>query len=104
MVPLRDFDVTVFGYPSNLNNGERMWACWGCTTIHYWWLSQFPKIAGCNFGGGSSGGPWLDDYSNSTGLGHVRSVTSFGPENNTYNSGPYFDDAVMKMYNGTRND
>lgn len=25
-------------------------------------------------------------------------------KNNTYNSGPYFDDAVMKMYNGTRND
>lgn len=69
-----------FGYPSNLNNGERMWACWERTTTHYWWLSQFPKIAGCNFGGGSSGGPWLDDYSNSTGLGHVRSVTSFGPK------------------------
>lgn len=100
----RSFDVTVFGYPGNLNNGQRMWACWGRTTTHHWWLSQFPKISGCNFGGGSSGGPWLDDYSNATGLGHVRSVTSFGPRDNAYSAGPYFDDAVMTMFNDTRND
>ena len=100
----KNFDVTVFGYPGNLDGGERMWACWGRTTTHRWWLSSFPKITGCNFGGGSSGGPWLDDYSNSTGLGHVRSVTSFGPKDNSYNGGPYFDDAVMNLFNSTRND
>lgn len=98
----RNFDVTVFGYPGNRDEGERMWACWGRTTTHRWWTSSFPKITGCDFGGGSSGGPWLDDYNNSTGLGHVRSVTSFGPEGNSYNGGPYFDDAVMNLYNSTR--
>ncbi|UJL54940.1 hypothetical protein FE380_04145 [Corynebacterium diphtheriae] len=100
----KNFDVTVFGYPGNLDGGERMWACWRRTTTHRWWLSSFPKITGCDFGGGSSGGPWLDDYSNSTGLGHVRSVTSFGPEDNSYNGGPYFDDAVMNLFNSTRKD
>lgn len=105
----RNFDVTVFGYPGNLNSGEVMWACWGETTTYTWpdslfSSSRFPKISGCNFGNGSSGGSWLHDYSNSTGLGHVRSVTSFGLEDNSYIGGPYFDSAVMSMFQATVDD
>lgn len=102
----RSFDATVFGYPGNKNGGEVMWACWGETSTYYWFPSSyFPKITGCDFGGGASGGAWLVNYSNSTGLGSVRSVTSFGPRNSTdYNAGPYFDSAVTAMYRETSSD
>jgi hypothetical protein len=32
----------------------------------------------CNMTGGSSGGPWLLPFSESTGVGTIRAVTSYG--------------------------
>lgn len=94
-----DFDVSLFGYPMNLNNGEIMWACWGRSGVMaekgYW----FPAISGCNFGGGASGGPWLYQYNNTTGLGYLRTLSSFGPrESPDFIAGPYFDSRVETLY------
>lgn len=68
------WDASIFGYPSNKDNGETLYACWG---------TPFPDLAvanrailGCPWGTGSSGGPWIQDYSNTTGLGYVRALTS----------------------------
>lgn len=99
------FDVSVFGYPANLNGGQIMWACWGTSGTGWLGVYEFNHIAGCNFGGGSSGGPWLDEYSNTTGLGYVRSVTSNGPTNSTaYIQGPYFDSRVNDLFVAANND
>ena len=97
------WDVSIFGYPSNKtgpNGRYTMWACWGTT---------FPSgsrnsINGCWFGPGASGGPWLYQYSNSTGLGQVRSVTSTWNASTGQNWAPYFDDAVKAMKDATNGD
>lgn len=42
-------------------------------------------------GGGASGGPWLDKYSNTNDLGYARSVTSNGPAGSTTHiQGPFW--------------
>lgn len=86
-----EFDVSIFGYPSNRDNGRRMWACWG-TAKDSSIFDDRSKI-GCDFGPGSSGGPWLWQYSNTTGQGYVRSVMST-VDGAGVNRGPYFDTAV----------
>lgn len=99
------FDVSVFGYPANLNGGQIMWACWGTSGTGWIGAYEFNHIAGCNFGGGSSGGPWLDQYSNTSGLGYVRSVTSNAPTGSTaYIQGPYFDSRVNDLFVAANND
>jgi V8-like Glu-specific endopeptidase len=96
-----EFDVTIFGYPSNRDNGRRMSACWGVAKDSSWFDNK-SKIA-CNFGPGSSGGPWLWSYSNATGQGYVRSVMST-IDGAGVNRGPYFDTAVRDMKNNANND
>jgi V8-like Glu-specific endopeptidase len=100
----RVFDVDIFGYPANLNQGQIMWACWGTTGTRWIGFYLFPSLSGCNFGGGSSGGPWLAGYSNSSGLGYVRSVTSNGPADNAYINGPYFDSRFPSLFANANND
>jgi V8-like Glu-specific endopeptidase len=96
-----EFDVSIFGYPSNRDGGNKMWACWGVATDSSWWDNR-SKI-GCNFGGGSSGGPWLWQYSNTSGLGYVRSVMST-IDSSGVNRGPYFDTAVRDALNAANGD
>jgi V8-like Glu-specific endopeptidase len=55
----------------------------------------------CLLTGGASGGPFLYQYNNNTGLGFVDSVISHGPD--TINYGPYFDTDVNNLYNGVKN-
>jgi V8-like Glu-specific endopeptidase len=100
-----EFEATLFGYPVNLDAGERMWSCLGTTGTQQIDTFLFPTITGCDFGPGSSGGPWLDRYDAVTGLGYVRSVTSFGPTGSTeYISGPYFDQRVSELYDAADGD
>lgn len=96
-----EFDVSIFGYPSNRNSGDRMAACWGVATDSSIWDNR-SKI-GCNFGPGSSGGPWLWQYNNSTGLGYARSVMST-VDGSGVNRGPYFDTAVLDALNAANGD
>ncbi|MFI5843108.1 trypsin-like serine peptidase [Catenuloplanes sp. NPDC051500] len=96
-----EFDVSVFGYPSNKDNGDRMWACWG-TAVDSSSSDDRSKIS-CDFGPGSSGGPWLWNYDNNSGLGYVRSVMST-VDTAGVNRGPYFDTAVNDGTNAANND
>jgi V8-like Glu-specific endopeptidase len=96
-----EFDVSIFGYPSNRDGGNAMWACWGVATDSSWW-DNLSKI-GCNFGPGSSGGPWLWNYDNGNGLGYVRSVMST-IDGAGVNRGPYFDTAVLDGTNAANGD
>lgn len=96
-----EFGVSIFGYPSNQPDGRYiMWACWGTTFES----GGRNSINGCWFGPGASGGPWLDQYDNSTGLGYTRSVTSTWDPSTGQDWGPYFDDAVKTMKDNTNLD
>ncbi|GAA4724397.1 Trypsin [Promicromonospora umidemergens] len=90
------FTASVFGYPSNLSNGEVMRACTG-KAAKTRAIPHTSKIVGCNFGKGSSGGPWLWKYNGDTRLGYTIGVTSFGPSNNKFIGSPHFDVAVRSL-------
>ena len=96
-----EFDVSIFGYPSNLDGGNKMWACWGVATDSSIWDDR--SQIGCNFGGGSSGGPWIWNYNNDNGLGWIRSVMST-VDGSGVNRGPYFDTAVLDGTNAANGD
>ncbi|MEU4679095.1 hypothetical protein [Micromonospora sp. NPDC023737] len=96
-----EFDVSIFGYPSNHDGGNTMWACWGVATDSSIWDDR--SQIGCNFGPGSSGGPWIWDYDNGSGLGWVRSVMSTVDDSGV-NRGPYFDTAVLDGTNAADGD
>jgi len=87
------FDANIFGYPGNIAYGQAMQACWGSTQSIQRGIYDFSAMYDCNFGGGGSGGPWLDWYNNATGIGQLRSVTSFG--NGSYIAGPIFYSNVV---------
>ncbi|GAA2629223.1 peptidase [Actinomadura fulvescens] len=89
----RNVAVTVLGYPSNHNSGEiQMW-CQGTTRG----IADGRIEINCNFGGGSSGGPWLREFNDATGLGYSNGVQST-ITNTGWNRSPYFDDAVKTMF------
>ena len=92
-----------FGYPGNLNNGEVLRSCVANT--------QSPTGAGsyrgqrlpCNMGGGSSGGPWLQNVNEATGVGYVTSVNSFGFSSiPNFMYGPYFDSTIGSLYDSAK--
>ncbi|MEV6727304.1 peptidase [Streptomyces sp. NPDC051364] len=59
---------------------------------------------GCNMTGGSSGGPWFQDFNESTGLGTQVSVNSFGYTflpNRMF--GPYFGNEAKAAYDKAQN-
>ncbi len=88
--------VAVFGYPSNLDNGQVMWGCTGMTRKSGV-AARTSLISGCDFGPGSSGGPWVWHYDNSTRLGYIRGVTSYGTPGNRSIGSPHFDSAVRRL-------
>ncbi|CAF4198482.1 unnamed protein product [Rotaria sp. Silwood2] len=56
-------EVNAFGFPMNINNGETMSTCAGTSAKPSLFL--MPSFSGmqikCGMGGGSSGGPWLQN-------------------------------------------
>lgn len=88
--------VHIAGYPGDRDGGEVQWYCWGTTDR---WPSANAYRLGCNFGGGSSGGPWLEDYQ-SNGLGYVISAMQGNLNGN--NSGPYYDNHVLDVFNAAK--
>lgn len=85
--------ITIFGYPGNFDNGELQWTCTGTTRA----ATDGGIELQCNFGGGSSGGPWLREFNDSNGLGSVNGVMSTVTSTG-WNEAAYFDDAVKAMY------
>lgn len=51
-----------------------------------------------DFTGGSSGGPWVAEYSTTTRVGWAQGVISFSFSGDPYQFSPYFDDETWRLY------
>ena len=93
--------VTILGYPAEYPyDGGWQWACQGTTTR---FGSEYKVALQCGFTGGSSGGPWLLQYDNNTGLGYANGAMSTLEPSTGWNRASYFDDAVYNMYASVAN-
>jgi V8-like Glu-specific endopeptidase len=93
--------VTVLGYPAEYPyDGGWQWACQGTTTR---FGSEYTVALQCGFTGGSSGGPWLLQYDNNTGLGYANGAMSTLEPATGWNRASYFDDSVYNMYASVAN-
>ncbi|RCG23005.1 hypothetical protein DTL70_15020 [Streptomyces diacarni] len=88
----REQDITINGYPGNKDNGQVQWYCEGRTAD-----SDGKLALGCDFGGGSSGGPWMREFDQSSGLGQTNGVMST-IDSAGVNRSSYFDDSVKQMF------
>lgn len=104
---LGSFDATIFGYPKNPGDNRVPQSC-GATvsTVYPLGIGDTLKAEGCSFvdARGSSGGPWLQLYDASTGVGWVNSVTSTSDVIAQQLYGPRFNDRVYKLYTDSNND
>jgi V8-like Glu-specific endopeptidase len=97
------FAVTMLGYPHDPPyTGD--WQYY-CTNVTNTW-SYSPSggrlyIDHCPLSGGTSGGPWLDKYDNSTGLGYINGTSSTVNRDAGIWTSPYFDDDDWNLYNYT---
>lgn len=93
-----DYHALMVGYPTRLQRGEKVSFCDKDTGQYVWESKKFPILSGCNFGVGGSGGPWLSHYSKASGVGYVRGVSSFGPDDDAFMGSPYFSDQLKALY------
>lgn len=104
---LGSFDATIFRYPKNPGDNRVPQSC-GATvsTVYPLGIGDTLKAEGCSFvdARGSSGGPWLQLYDASTGVGWVNSVTSTSDVIAQQLYGPRFNDRVYKLYTDSNND
>jgi V8-like Glu-specific endopeptidase len=98
----RNATMFAFGYPQGppYDGSDIAWCNGPVAADTYGGTSAQGMV--CNMTGGSSGGPWFINYSESTGIGTLNSVNSF-----KYNGGPladrmfgpYFGSVVQGVYN-----
>ncbi|MFD7838789.1 trypsin-like serine peptidase [Streptomyces sp. NPDC059761] len=92
-----------FGFPAAAPyDGTKLVYCSGNTGKDF--LLTKDHSLGCNMTGGSSGGPWLQDFNEATGLGTQVSVNSFGYTflpNRMF--GPYFGNEAKAAYDKAQN-
>lgn len=91
-----------FGYPANLDNAEYLKSCVGYARKSNYRANGYiynGQGLPCTMSHGCSGGPWLQNVVESTGVGTVVSVNSFQitTETNVIN-GPYFDNNIKTLY------
>ena len=89
-----------FGYPAaNPYDGTDIAWCHG-TVIQDTFGGSQDQGLNCNMTGGSSGGPWFAGYSETSGVGTLNSVNSFGYTSlRDYMWGPYFGSVAQSAYN-----
>lgn len=82
--------ITFIGYPDNVANNQDQAFCQGQLTRRS--ITNADQELNCNLGKGSSGGPWLQNYDNATGLGIAVSNTSYSlsPDPQGPVFGPFF--------------
>ena len=92
-----------FGYPGNLDGGNYLKSCVGNAENPSGASDYHGQRLWCNMGGGSSGGPWLQNVDESNGVGYVTSVNSFrigsAPD---HMFGPYFDSTIGSLYDSAK--
>ena len=93
--------VTVVAYPAQ--SGGRPIICTAATYVH----QGYPGFDCGGYVGGTSGGPWLTDYDQSTGRGHINGVIGGlhqgGCSPDTSYS-PYFDADTAKVFDRAAQD
>ena len=98
----RNATMYAFGYPaaSPYDGTDIAW-CNGPVVADTWGGSSDQGMV-CNMTGGSSGGPWFINYTESSGIGTLNSLNSFkytgGPLSDRM-FGPYFGSVVQGVYN-----
>ncbi len=98
----RNATMYAFGYPaaSPYDGTDIAWCNGPVAADTYGGSSDQGMV--CNMTGGSSGGPWFINYSESSGIGTLNSVNSFkytgGPLSDRM-FGPYFGSVVQGVYN-----
>lgn len=98
----RNATMYAFGYPaaSPYDGTDIAW-CNGPVAADTWGGSSDQGMV-CNMTGGSSGGPWFINYTESSGIGTLNSLNSFkytgGPLSDRM-FGPYFGSVVQGVYN-----
>ena len=101
----RNATMYAFGYPaaSPYDGTDIAW-CYGSVAADTWGGSSDQGMV-CNMTGGSSGGPWFINYSESSGIGTLNSLNSFkyrgGPLSNRM-FGPYFGSVIQGVYNAAQ--
>jgi V8-like Glu-specific endopeptidase len=87
--------VTILGYPAGAPyTGELQYFCQGTT-----WNGHAQQVrATCGMTGGSSGGPWVQEYNDAVGYGYTNSVVSHRHSDPNQMDGPYFDDDIKSLY------
>jgi V8-like Glu-specific endopeptidase len=98
-----DTDTWAFGYPSQGKyKGNDLTYCHGLLgydgTVGVDWSTY--KL-GCGMTGGSSGGPWFRDFTDTgtgVGTGTVFSVTSYGYGNSKWLYGPFLNSETAGMF------
>jgi hypothetical protein len=93
------------GYPINIYNGLLLQQCSGNAQASRWTQNSFiGQGLSCIMGGGSSGGPWLQNVVDATGIGYITSVNSFTVNYvpNVIN-GPYFEGNIASLYRDASN-
>jgi V8-like Glu-specific endopeptidase len=88
-----------FGYPAGGRyDGERLTYCSGRTYPDSHKITHDEGLR-CDMTEGSSGGPWLTRFDAGAGTGVVTSVSSFKYADDPATMyGPYFGDAIRRMY------
>ncbi|CAF2079863.1 unnamed protein product [Rotaria magnacalcarata] len=90
----KNLRTTSFGYPKNMNSGETVSNCVG-TPLSPTFLAGFTGVQlSCAMTGGSSGGPWIQQYDANSQTGQQVSVNSFIVSNRPNNMfGPHFTES-----------
>ena len=91
-----------FGYPVNLARGELLQWCSGIPSNSKYTVNGYKGqgLSNCLMTGGCSGGPWLQQFNETAGVGITYSVNSFtySLAPNTMN-GPVFDSNIQSLWN-----
>ena len=91
-----------FGYPAaGKYHGKDLVYCAGDIIQDSGTANQTWGMA-CNMTGGSSGGPWLSGFIESTGTGTLSSVNSYGYGDQAVMYGPKFNSRTQATYNAAR--
>lgn len=84
---------TLFGYPSNGNGGKTLQYCSGASVNPSYGM-KYAML--CDMGGGSSGGPWFQEFNRTTGTGYV--ISAHALRNTTTSYGAYFGPEALATF------
>jgi hypothetical protein len=97
---LSDTQMSAFGYPAaGKYKGRDLTYCAGPVFFDPY-NSERTYGMDCNMTGGSSGGPWLSSFNNTTGSGILSSLNSYGYSGIRAMHGPKFGPATEQVYAG----